>query len=86
MRIKQFCESGLSCVVETNKHKKIRTIYYSKLISTSSNLFEKRNLENCFKFNNYEIPFEKICLQIYAEIQPIVFNFQVHLWTLWHDK
>ena len=31
---RQFCESGLSCVVKMNKHKKIRVygIYYSKLI------------------------------------------------------
>ena len=50
-QIKQFCESGLSRVVETNKHNKIRTMYYSKLISASSNLFEKRNLENCLQFN-----------------------------------
>ena len=35
MRIKQFGESGLSCVVEMNKHHKIRIMYYSKLMSTS---------------------------------------------------
>ena len=51
MRIKQFCESGLSSVVGTNKHNKIRTMDYSKLMSTSSNLFEKKNLENCFQFS-----------------------------------
>ena len=77
MWIKQFCESGLSCVVETNKHNKIGTMYYLKLISASSNLFEKRDLENCLQFN--KIPFEKIHLQIYTEIQLSPFS-------LWHEK
>ena len=26
-------------------------MHYSKLISTSSNLLEKKNIENCFQFN-----------------------------------
>ena len=30
-KIKQFCESGLNCVVETDKHNKMRTMY-SKLL------------------------------------------------------
>ena len=54
-----ICESGLSCVVETNKHNKIRTMYYSKPIITSSNLFEKRNLKNCFQFNTMKILLRK---------------------------
>ena len=42
MRIKKFGESGLSCVVEMNKHNKIRIMYYSKLISTSINVWKEK--------------------------------------------
>ena len=47
MQIKQFLQKWLRCVVETNKHNKIRTMNSN----TWSNLFEKSNLENCFQFN-----------------------------------
>ena len=37
-------------------------MYYSKLISASSNLFEKRNLENCLQFNTMKFLLRKFNL------------------------
>ena len=89
-RIKQFCESGLSCNVEMDKQNKIRAMYYSKLISTSNNLFEKRNLENCFQFNQFNnVKVSRLFLSFTTGLvwKAVIFIYflKMYIYTEWNN-
>ena len=52
-------------------------IYYSKLRSASSNLFEKRNLENCLQFNTMRFLLRKFNCRFMLKFSWV--HFQVFL-------
>ena len=57
-------------------------MYYSKLISTSSNLFEKRNLENCFQFNQFNsVKFSGLSLSFSTRLvsKAVIFIYFVNI-------